>query len=370
MADKIKVGLLFGGRSAEHEISLVSARYIYQALDKDRYDITLIGIDKTGSWCLQDDAVFLLESADGTLPALSGNEEKVTLVPGAAKGSLVPVAGGRDERTLDVVFPVLHGPLGEDGTVQGFLRLAGIPFVGADILGSAVGMDKEVMKRLFKEAGVPACKYQVVYRHLRSRFDAASAFSALGTPLFVKPANMGSSVGVHRVESISALEAALDDAFKYDRKVLIEEAIAGRELECAVLGNEDLRASVVGEIIPDARHGFYSYESKYLDEQGAALIIPAEISESVQKKLQNLAVRVCEVLCCEGMARVDFFLTADEKAYVNEVNTIPGFTSISMYPKLWEASGLAYRDLLDELISLAIKRHERDSVVSTVSVQK
>jgi D-alanine-D-alanine ligase len=253
---------------------------------------------------------------------------------------------------VDVVFPVLHGPFGEDGTVQGLLKLANLPFVGAGVLGSAVGMDKDVMKRLLRDAEIPIGKFLVFQRG--DTLSYGKIKKQLGLPLFVKPANLGSSVGISKVGKKREFRAAIDEAFRYDNKIIIEEFIAGREIECSVLGNDEPIASLPGEII--VRHDFYSYDAKYIDDQGARLEIPAKLSGSVIQKIRKIAVRVYKALCCEGMARVDFFVQANGRVLVNEINTIPGFTKISMYPKMWEASGLSYPRLIDRLIRLALKR--------------
>ncbi len=354
------MGVLFGGESAEHEVSLQSAANIVEAIDREKYEVVLIGIDKRGRWLRADDARFLLEVGDPRRIRLGAERGEVVLPPGRRAGALLPLtdadeapepAPGPDR--LDVVFPVLHGPRGEDGSVQGLLRLAHLPFVGSGILGSAVAMDKEVAKRLLREAGIPTPRSVALRRR-----EAPPSFEALterlGPTLFVKPANLGSSVGVHRVREAAQLDAALEDAFAYDRKVLVEEAVRGREVECAVLGNEEPAASVPGEVVP--RHDFYSYEAKYLDEAGAELVIPADLPEETARKVQALSVAAFRALGCEGMARVDFFLRADGELLVNELNSIPGFTRISMYPKLWAASGIGYAELIDRLISLALER--------------
>lgn len=318
---KIRVAVLFGGKSAEHEVSLRSAKNVIAALDPKKYAVTQIKISKEGK----------------------GYPFEASL------------------RGVDVVFPVLHGPLGEDGTVQGLLKLANVPFVGPSVLGSAVGMDKDVAKRLLRDAGIPVADFLIATK--ASPIGFAAARKRLRLPLFVKPANMGSSVGVYKVRNEKEFKKALAESFAFDTKILIEEFIRGREMECAVLGNEKPVASVVGEVIP--HHDFYSYEAKYVDENGAGLDIPAKISKSAMKKIQALAVKTCQTLCCEGMSRVDFFLRDDGVAIVNEINTIPGFTSISMYPKLWEASGIPPRKLVDTLISLAIERFKRDAKLRT-----
>jgi D-alanine-D-alanine ligase len=285
----------------------------------------------------------------------SGAEVALDQEPGAR--SLVAEDGSRTE--IDVVFPVMHGPFGEDGSIQGFLELAGVPYVGAGILGSAVGMDKAVQKVLFAAAGIPVVPFEVVHeREWEEDAEALEARAAyLGYPLFAKPGALGSSVGISKVHGTPELRHALEEAFRYGRKALLERAVEGaREIECAVLGNDDPVASVAGEIVP-VGHEFYSYEAKYLDEEGSRLLIPAPIAAATMEEVRRLAVAAFRAIDCAGMARVDFFLTSDGALLVNEVNTIPGFTQISMYPKLWEASGLPYPELIDRLIELAIERH-------------
>jgi D-alanine-D-alanine ligase len=363
MGKKIKLGVLFGGRSAEHDVSIQSARNIVEALDKDKYEVILIGIDHAGQWYLNDASRFLLDSADA-LPAFElRNEDTVALVPRSGSRDLVRTSDNADLGSVDVVFPVLHGPYGEDGTVQGMLKLFDVPFVGGDVLGSAVGMDKDVMKRLLRDDGIAIGDYRTVLRHRREEQAFEDVSSALGLPLFVKPANLGSSVGISKVDTAEEYEAALDEAFQYDTKIVVEAFIEGREIEVAVLGNEDPIASVPGEVTP--HHDFYSYEAKYIDKEGAGLEIPAKLSGKLVKEVQDLAIRSFQTLCCEGMARVDFFLTADDRLIMNEINTIPGFTRISMYPKLFEASGIPYPELIDRLVKLAIARHERQQGLKT-----
>jgi len=279
----------------------------------------------------------------------------LTLLPGGTDGRLVSVSNGV-VATVDVIFPILHGPMGEDGTIQGFLELANIPYVGPGVLGSAIGMDKDVMKRLLREAGVKVADFETLTQRDRAAFDPDSTIQGLGLPLFVKPANMGSSVGVSKVESKEQLLEAIDLALRYDRKVLIEEAITGDEVECSLLGNDTPKVSLPGRIIPQT--GFYTYESKYIDGNGALLEIPAQLPESIGAKVQAVAMETFRVLECEGMARVDMFVTEGGEVIVNEINTIPGFTQISMYPQLWEVSGLPYKDLISELIALAVERFQ------------
>jgi D-alanine-D-alanine ligase len=292
---------------------------------------------------------------------LNQSTDAVTLVPQGG-GALTHLTSNQADMALDVVFPILHGPFGEDGTVQGLLKLAGVPFVGSGILGSAVGMDKEMMKRLLREADLPVGRF-LVFRAHHANLHFADVAGKLGLPLFVKPANLGSSVGVNKVASEADFRHAVAEAFQYDRKILVEAFIEGREIECSVLGNDDPIASVPGEVI--ATHDFYSYEAKYIDENGAALEIPAQVSAETARTIQDLAVKVFTTLGCEGLARVDFFLRPDGEVIVNEINTMPGFTSISMYPRLWEASGMPYAALIDRLIQLAIERFEREQRLKT-----
>lgn len=267
----------------------------------------------------------------------------------------------QSERSIDVVFPILHGPFGEDGTIQGLLKLANVPFVGASVLGSAVGMDKDVMKRLLREAEIPIGKFLTFKEKDIPTYE--EAVKNLGLPLFVKPANMGSSVGVSKVREKKDFDKAVWEAFKYDRKILIEEGIKGREIECSVLGNDNPIASIPGEVIPN--HDFYSYEAKYIDKDGATLEIPAKLSNEIIKKIQILTVKTFKTLSCEGLGRIDFFLKENGDILVNEINTIPGFTSISMYPKLWEASGISYTELIDRLIQLALERFKKEKKLKT-----
>ncbi len=355
MKTKIRVGILFGGKSAEHEISLLSAKNIIDALDKDKYEVVPIGIDKNGNWLLGEIENLLLNSENPKLVALNQASQKVVLVP-QSDGKITNLTTHGVDRVVDVVFPILHGPFGEDGTVQGLLKLANVPFVGASVLGSAVGMDKDVMKRLLRDAGIPVAKFLVFRSGETISFESVKR--ELGMPVFVKPANLGSSVGISKAKNEAELHEAVAKAFSYDTKIIIEEAIVGREIECSVLGNENPIASVPGEVA--STHDFYSYEAKYLDENGAALIVPAEIPEDTKRKIQTMAVQVFKTLECEGLGRVDFFLKENGEILVIEINTMPGFTKISMYPRMWEASGIYYSQLIDQLIELALARYERD----------
>ncbi|MCA9742977.1 MAG: D-alanine--D-alanine ligase [Deferribacteres bacterium] len=364
MDQKIRVGILFGGRSAEHEVSLQSAKNIIEAIDRQKFDVTLIGIDKAGRWMLQDETDYLLNADNPKTIVLQPSKRELGLAPGGAAGpKLIDIANPNAILPVDVIFPVLHGPFGEDGTVQGLLKLAGIPFVGASVLGSSVGMDKDVMKRLLRDAGILIADFVVLHKGKAASLDFEQIRKRLRLPFFIKPANLGSSVGIHKVHSESEFYSAIEDAFLFDQKIIIEENIEGREIECSVLGNEQPIASLAGEIIP--KHEFYSYDAKYIDDVGALLNIPAELPEDKMIEVQSLAVKTYEVLCCEGMARVDFFLKENGELLVNEINTIPGFTKISMYPKLWEVSGLPYSNLLERLIELALDRHAQEQRLKT-----
>lgn len=356
MSKRIRLGILFGGRSGEHDVSLISAASLLKALDPAKYEVVPIGITRDGRWLLGS-------AADKLLPGVLNNGKPVTPSVDPTGPRLIPLHSARPaprsrRPTVDVVFPVLHGTFGEDGTVQGLLELAEIPYVGAGVLGSAVGMDKDVMKRLFRDAGLPVVRWVVILRHewgekpgrVRKRIARE-----IGYPLFVKPANLGSSVGISKVHRARELAPALNLAAKYDRKILVEKAVDAREIECSVLGNDRPRASVPGEVVPV--NEFYDYEAKYIKE-GSELIIPAKLTRRQTKRAQELAVAAFRVVDCAGMARVDFLLERRTgKIFVNEVNTIPGFTPISMYPKLWEASGIPYPQLVDRLVALALERH-------------
>jgi D-alanine-D-alanine ligase len=362
---KLRVAVLYGGRSGEHEVSLQSAASVINYLDRDRFEIVPVAIDKQGCWLLND--ISLLEGKK-SLPVFK-DAPRVVLPPNPADSggdsTLIRLGESGEARSIDVVFPVMHGPLCEDGTIQGLLELADLPYVGCGVLASAVAMDKDVAKRVARDAGIPIVPYvslkHEVWKKEKPQF-AKKIDEQLGYPVFVKPANLGSSVGVHKVKEPSGLEAALEDAFNYDRKVVVEAAVNAREIEVSVLENLEAGAdplvSIPGEI--DPAHEFYSYEAKYLDENGAALIIPAKLDPEETKRAQEIARKAFTALECEGMARVDLFLDRTSgKLFFNELNTIPGFTSISMYPKLWEASGISYQELLSKLVDLAISRHKK-----------
>lgn len=357
--EKIRVAVLCGGRSGEHEVSLVSGSSVARALNPQKYDVTLVGIDPKGLWRTLDTQKIL----NGEI---SPEGLKLSQISQQLEPRAYPHHGFIGSQSFDVIFPVLHGTYGEDGTIQGLLELANVPYVGSGVVGSAVGMDKDVSRRLLEHAGISVVptlclKASNLKSHKESLKEAAEAF---GFPFFVKPANMGSSVGVHKVKSLEDGAKALQDAFSYDTKVLIEKGISARELECAVLDGEPPKASGVGEIVPT--HEFYSYEAKYLDDQGAILKIPAELDEGHIKQIQSLSLQAFQILELSGLARVDFFMDKNSgQLYLNEVNTMPGFTKISMYPKLWQAAGLSYPDLLDRLIELALKRHSLRSQLKT-----
>jgi D-alanine-D-alanine ligase len=358
--------VLYGGRSGEHEISLRSAASVIRFLDPERFEVVPVAIDKQGRWLLND--ISLIEKSADSLPVYK-NAPTVLLPPNPedSKTGLIQLGEIGKNQGIDVVFPVMHGPLCEDGTIQGLFELAGVPYVGCGVLASAVGMDKEVAKRLIRDAGLPIVPYvNVKQGSWKQNFSEISfrVSQELGFPVFVKPANQGSSVGVHKAKDPQELEAALTDAFRYDTKVLVEKAISAREVEFAVLENpkvgEPPLVSTPGEIVP--KHEFYSYEAKYIDEEGAKLLIPARLDPTQMIAGQKIARAAFEALECEGLARVDFFVDKNSgEFYFNEVNTLPGFTSISMYPKLWEYSGISYTDLLSRLIDLAMARHERKS---------
>jgi D-alanine-D-alanine ligase len=351
---KLRVAILFGGRSGEHEISIRSAHSVVDAIDQNRFEPTLVGVDREGGWHFHSNDSFRRLTTD----AGEGGLGNVALVPRQRESALIDIERqGRTVAGLDVVFPVLHGPFGEDGRVQGMLEMLGIPYVGAGVLGSAVGMDKDVQKRLLQAAGIPIVPFVTVYRAEWEREGKSTRdrVSELGRPIFVKPDNLGSSVGISKVHDDFELDPAVEEAFLYDDKIVIEKGIDAREIECSVLGNDQPAASVLGEIVPAA--DFYSYEAKYSADSQAELLIPAPLHEELAKSMQVLAVRVFRVLECSGMARVDYLLERTTNTpYVNELNTMPGFTSISMYPKLWEATGLGFSALVTRLIELAMER--------------
>lgn len=348
---RLRVGVLFGGRSGEHEVSLASAASVIRGLDPDKYEAVPIGITKDGHWLVGEGAVKML-------PEVLKGGRRVMLTADPTEAALVPLDRGAGAQRLDVIFPVMHGTFGEDGTIQGMLELAGLPYVGAGVLGSAIGMDKDVAKRLCLEAGIPVVPWIAVRRwdwerepdRIKKEIERKFEY-----PVFVKPATLGSSVGMTKVHHPEELGPALDLASEYGVKIMVEKAVTAREIEVSVLGNQEPEASVPGEIMPHRE--FYDYTAKYLEE-GTQLVIPADLKPAQIKKIQSLAIETFRTLELSGMARVDFFLEKKGgKIYLNEANTIPGFTSISMYPKLWEASGIPFRELIDRLIDLALEAH-------------
>jgi len=353
--EKTWVGILCGGRSAEHEISYDSAANICAAIDRNKFEPVQIAIYQDGRWRLVGESASLLDRPNASVAF----KPEDTVTGGFGRGLI-----GHSTRGifLDVVFPILHGPLGEDGTIQGLLKTVGVPFVGSGVLGSAAGMDKDVMKRLFRDAGLPVGKF-LSFRSHEPPPAFAEIEAALGSPVFVKPANMGSSVGISKAHDAAEFSAAVEEAFQYDTKLIVEEFIKGREIECAVLGNENPAASVPGEVVPS--HEFYSYDAKYIDANGAALEVPAKIPGEIAGRIQALSLKAFQALGCEGLARVDFFLRENGETVINEINTMPGFTKISMFPKLWEASGIGYTELITRLIDLAMERFEKERALKT-----
>lgn len=360
---KKRLAVLFGGQSTEHEVSLRSSINVIKAVDRQKYDLTLIGVDKQGRWMLCDEAGYLINADDPASITLAPSAHYLAVVPGHGNGQLIDIASGRTLPSVDVAFSVLHGAAGEDGSVQGLLKVLGIPFAGPDVLGSAVCMDKDMTKRILRDAGLPVTPSVTLHRADAASVSFDSVVEQLGLPLFIKPASQGSSVGVSKVEDEAGFRRALDLAFVYDLKVLVETAIDGREIETAVLGNDQPAVSVCGEIL--ANDEFYAYDTKYLKGGQAGLVIPALLGNRLGDEIRLIAQAAYRVLGCAVMARVDFFVTEDDDIIINEVNTLPGFTSISMYPKLWEASGLTYPQLVDRLIALALERAQDTAVLKT-----
>jgi D-alanine-D-alanine ligase len=347
----MNICVLFGGISGEHEVSLKSAASVIRHLDPNKYRVIAIGIDKSGRWHLQEDIV---------RKDIPGQGSALCITPASHQVAVVPADGlhGPDGKlSIDCVFPVLHGNYGEDGTIQGLLELAGLPFVGAGVLGSASSMDKETAKRLWRDSGLPIVDFTVISTTSTAQ-QRAEAGSRLGWPLFVKPCSSGSSLGASRVIEANGLDAALEQAFGFDNRALMERFIDAREIECAVVGNATPRAYVPGEIVPGQTHAFYDYEAKYTDPDGAQLVAAADLDLATRERIMHMAEAAYAAVRCEGMARVDFFLERGTgNIFLNEINTIPGFTNISMFPRMCEASGLPYAELLDRLVLLALERH-------------
>lgn len=362
MTKKIRVALIFGGKSGEHEVSLASAKSVARALDKNKYDVTLIGITKEGQWLSGGNPLKELISKTQS-PLLNSGLNGEAVANENARRDLVTaeqmVEKASPLHSVDVVFPLVHGPMGEDGTIQGLLELADMAYVGAGVAASAVGMDKQLMKDVFRAHGLPVVDEVVILRsnweHDRSRI-LELVESKLGYPCFCKPANLGSSVGVTKANNRTQLAEGLTEAARYDRKIIVERGMNAREIECSVLGNDKPIVSLPGEIIPQRE--FYDYAAKYDDSTGTQLIVPAKLAPEKTREVQTLALQAFQAIDCAGMARVDMFIDREsEKVFLNEINTIPGFTAVSMYPKMWEATGLSYAQLIDKLIELALKRH-------------
>ena len=367
---RIRVGVLYGGRSGEHNVSLCSAASVVGALNQNKYEVIAIGIDRDGRWYVQDKLEIIPDKDFGRI--LSLKKRGRWLVNHFEQGNklhIYNIENNNEEVIIDIVFPILHGTYGEDGTLQGLLELAMVPYVGADVAGSAVGMDKDIAKRLLRDAGIPVVPSITLSKQQWHQNPGIieDGLKRLGSTLFVKPLCTGSSVGVKKVKSKELLPEAIDFAFQFDTRIMIEKAIDCREIECAVLGNENPSASILGEILPDLdHHEFYSYDAKYIDPNGATIKIPADIDGKLAGFIREAAVDGYVALGCSSLARVDFFLDRKTNVfYLNEINTLPGFTSISMYPKLWEATGLKYSDLLDKLVALAMARHQNKMNIKT-----
>lgn len=362
---KKRVGIIFGGKSGEHEVSIYSAINIYDALNRELWIPFLIGVDKEGNFRYVDDKSNIENIEDPKRIKIKEDTPIIHPIKGDEDGKLYFFysESGSFAIETDFIFPIIHGNLGEDGSLQGFLKWFNVPFAGPSVLGSAIGMDKDVTKRLLNEAGIRVCKFLTIRTDELCDEKLYFIEKELGFPLFVKPSSTGSSIGISKVKRKEDLKGAIEEAFKYDKKVIVEEFIPGREIECAVLGNEEIFTSCLGEIVP--KHEFYSYEAKYIDPDGALLLAPAEVEKEIEMEIREIAKRAFKILECEGMARVDFFLKGKE-IYLNEINTLPGFTKISMYPKLWELSGLSYSQLLDKLILLGFERFEREKKIKNI----
>jgi D-alanine-D-alanine ligase len=354
---KINLGLIFGARSGEHEVSLQSAKSIAAAVNKNKYNLHLIAIDKSGNWYLADPLSYL-ENADDPknirLKLLP--EQQIAIVPVNNSNQILSLSDGRQLGILDVVFPIVHGTFGEDGSMQGYFDILNLPCVGANVLGSAVGMDKLIAKKLLIQENIPVADWLVADKDSDIKSLASQAAKKFYFPVFVKPVCSGSSVGVYKANNLEEIIESIIKALKYDSRILIEKAIKGREIECSILGNDELIASIPGEVIPT--HSFYSYEAKYIDANGARLDMPAKLSADVSEQVKDMAKKAYKALSCSGMARVDMFLTDNGELFLNEINTLPGFTKISMYPKLLDLSGIPYPELIDRLVALAIEQHK------------
>ncbi|MDQ3239773.1 MAG: D-alanine--D-alanine ligase [bacterium] len=361
MADKLNVAIVFGGKSGEHEVSLMSAKSVIEAIDKTKYKITLIGIDKIGVWHIGDQTSLLLNQDNIETITLNTHTPIITIFSTGKEVYLVDHTSNTKLTTIDVFFPLTHGTFGEDGCIQGMIELTGAAYVGAGVLGSSICMDKDVMKRLLRDSNLPIANFLVLKSHTYRDAPLDQIIATLSLPIFVKPVNLGSSVGITKAHTKEELEKAIEIAFIYDNKVILEENIISRELEVSVLGNDEPKASLPGEIVPHQE--FYSYEAKY-NEGGSDIIIPAKLSDLQIKHLQKLALDTYQTLECVGLARVDFFMTSEGEFFINELNTLPGFTKTSVYPMLWEASGISYQKLIDMLIDLAqSEKHKKANLI-------
>jgi len=354
---KKKISIIFGGRSSEHEVSIRSAFNIYKSMDKNLFDIILAGISKQGTWYILSEKN-LTESV-ALIDSELNHHTPITMISLYGKPYILNLTT-HEKISFDCAFPIIHGTNGEDGTLQGLFKMLNVPFIGCGVLGSALCMDKEYMKIAMSFSGIPNSKFQVL--HKNEKYNFAEISKNLGLPFFIKPANAGSSVGVHKIKTEADFNLKIQDAFQYDHKIIAEEFIQGREIECSVMGlNQSPQAATPGELV--IKHEFYSYEAKYLDDNGAEIIIPAQLTEAQSEKIRQLAVKTYTALSCDGMARVDFFMRPDESLIVNELNTLPGFTKISMYPMMWQAHGLNYSDLITKLIDLAFKKYNFDKEI-------
>jgi D-alanine-D-alanine ligase len=352
--------IIYGGKSTEHEVSIRSARNIAKAIDSNQFNTVLIAISKSGKWFLKTQDELNHENV------VVESSTQLVLIPGAIQEQIITLSDQKSIRNIDVVFPIVHGTGGEDGSLQGLLKTMNIAFVGPGVIGSALCIDKEVTKRILNEAGIANSAFSSFLKAERHLINFETIKVKLGVPMYIKPPNLGSSVGISKVTTEAEFYQAIDLALQFDRKVLIEQNIVGREIECAVMGNGDAKASPVGEVVTNQdSHAFYDYSAKYTDSNGSVTVIPAELDAATQDKIREIAIRTYKALCCEGMSRVDVFLTPNGDIYVNEVNTLPGFTDISMYPKLWGAAGISYSSVISQLLQLALDRHEEENEVKT-----
>lgn len=360
---KLRVGIIFGGKSTEHEVSLQSAKNIINGLDRSQFDVCLIGINKEGHWHEYDEANFLLHANDPSRIALNTPKRSIAIIPGKTSQQFISLEDAQPLPQINVIFPIVHGNLGEDGSLQGLLRMMNLPFVGPGVLGSSACMDKDITKRLLRDAGLHIAPFITVTTADRATISYDAIVQQFGLPLFIKPANQGSSVGISKVSNQTEFNEALEFAFLFDVKVLIESAVKGREIECAVLGNDQPLASPCGEIV--LHDSFYAYHTKYIDENGASVVVPADLEADISDKIRKIALQAYRVLNCCGLSRVDVFLTKDNQVVINEINTLPGFTNISMYPKLWQQGGMTYQQLISRLIELGLEKYQQTVALKT-----